>query len=50
MRYRGERHILAKKLTWRPKPIMTSLELDLTPDISTERRGKEYWHSYEIRF
>ncbi len=50
VRYRGERHILAKKLAWRAKPIMSSLELDLTPDIGTERKGKEYWHSYEITF
>lgn len=50
VRYRGERHILAKKLNWRPKPVMTSLELDLTPGIGAERKGKEYWHSYEIRF
>ena len=50
VRYCGERHILAKKLAWRAKPVMTSLELDLTPGIGAERKGKEYWHSYEIRF
>ena len=50
VRYRGERYILAKELLWRAKPIMTSLELDLTPGIGAERKGKEYWHSYEIRF
>ena len=50
VRYCGERYILAKKLAWRPKPIMTDLELDLTPGFGTERRRKEYWHSYDIRF
>lgn len=50
VRYRGERHILAKALSWRAKPIMSSLELDMIPEIGAERKEKEYWHSYEIRF
>lgn len=50
VRYRAERSILPKRLRWRPRPIMTSLDMDLNPQIGLERHGKEYHHVYQIMF
>ncbi len=50
VRYRAERSILPKRIRWRSRPVMTSLELDMNPQIGSERRGKEYYHVYQILF
>lgn len=52
VRYRAERkrRILPRRLRWRSRPIMTSIEADLNPQIGCERHGKEYHHIYQILF
>ena len=50
VRYRAEREILPKRLKWRSRPIMTSLDMDLNPQIGFERQGREYHHVYQIMF
>ena len=50
VRYQGERNILPKRLRWRPRSILTSLDADLNPQIGSERRREEYHHVYEIMF
>ena len=50
VRYRAERGILPKRLKWRPRPIISSLDMDLNPQIGLERQGKEYHHVYQIMF
>ena len=50
VRYSAERGILPRRLKWRPHSIMTSLDMDLNPQIGFERKGKEYHHIYQIMF
>lgn len=50
VRYRAQRDILPRRLKWRPRPIMTSLDMDLNPQIGGERQGREYHHVYQIMF
>ena len=50
VRYRAECSILPKRLHWRPRPIITSLDADLNPQIGSERRREEYHHVYQIMF
>lgn len=50
VRYRAERDILPKKLKWHPRSIVTSLDMDLNPQIGFERHGREYHHVYQIMF
>lgn len=50
VRYRAERDIMPRRLKWRPRSIMTSLDMDLNPQIGFERQGKEYHHVYQLMF
>ena len=50
LRYRGERDILPRWLRWKPRTIVTGLDADLNSRMVAKRKGREYLHTYQIKF